>query len=394
MRILLSEGASTSAREAITALGLAGHHVEVCDPDPHCLARFSRFVRKLHRCPPLGADPQGYLAFILERDCGRTVRRAAADPRAGAFAGEIPRANRASRRNRAAKLRQLPARPQQARVQPDPHGARPAAACDPRRRRRQGIDGGETLPDGPEDPGRHRQPGHLDGQGRRPTREGRRRHRGCRWLCAIADRPGCGRGRCPAVAGGVRRRAAGRVARLSPDRARRRGRRLAQGERQQSCRARPPCAHRRTSALARRPIGRLHRRPGVGHALLLRLQSAAGRADERRVRRARSCGAAVAGVARRDAGVRRRQQQRRPHPHCCAGLAGLCGCGGEPAEPPARMLAASGQTRALCRKQRRADAGRDRLAELRAADRHRALAAGDAGRRALPCPSEDGDRIC
>jgi predicted ATP-grasp superfamily ATP-dependent carboligase len=70
MRILLSEGASTSAREAITALGLAGHHVEVCDPDPHCLARFSRFVRKLHRCPPLGADPQGYLAFILERIAG------------------------------------------------------------------------------------------------------------------------------------------------------------------------------------------------------------------------------------------------------------------------------------------------------------------------------------
>ncbi|MPZ40352.1 MAG: hypothetical protein GEU95_20300 [Rhizobiales bacterium] len=71
MRILLSEGASTSAREAITALGLRGHHVEVCDPDPHCLGRFSRFVRKFHRCPPLGADPQGYLAFILELISGR-----------------------------------------------------------------------------------------------------------------------------------------------------------------------------------------------------------------------------------------------------------------------------------------------------------------------------------
>ena len=66
MRILLSEGASTSAREAITALGLRGHHVEVCDPDPHCLGRFSRFVRKFHRCPPLGTDPHGYLAFILD----------------------------------------------------------------------------------------------------------------------------------------------------------------------------------------------------------------------------------------------------------------------------------------------------------------------------------------
>jgi predicted ATP-grasp superfamily ATP-dependent carboligase len=66
MRILLSEGASTSAREAITALGLRGHHVEVCDPDPHCLARFSRFVRKLHRCPPLRDDPAGYLAFVID----------------------------------------------------------------------------------------------------------------------------------------------------------------------------------------------------------------------------------------------------------------------------------------------------------------------------------------
>jgi predicted ATP-grasp superfamily ATP-dependent carboligase len=70
MRILLSEGASTSAREAITALGLRGHHVEVCDPDPHCLARFSRFVRRLHRCPPLRDDPAAYLAFVMELIAG------------------------------------------------------------------------------------------------------------------------------------------------------------------------------------------------------------------------------------------------------------------------------------------------------------------------------------
>ena len=30
LRVLLSEGSSTSAREAITALGLKGHIVEVC----------------------------------------------------------------------------------------------------------------------------------------------------------------------------------------------------------------------------------------------------------------------------------------------------------------------------------------------------------------------------
>jgi predicted ATP-grasp superfamily ATP-dependent carboligase len=66
LRILLSEGASTSAREAITALGLAGHWVEVCDPDRACIGRFSRFVKRFHRCPGLGDDPEGYLAFVLD----------------------------------------------------------------------------------------------------------------------------------------------------------------------------------------------------------------------------------------------------------------------------------------------------------------------------------------
>ncbi len=64
MRVLLSEGSSTSAREAITVLGLTGHHVEICDPDLHCLGRFSRFVRRFHRCPAISDDPNGYLSFM------------------------------------------------------------------------------------------------------------------------------------------------------------------------------------------------------------------------------------------------------------------------------------------------------------------------------------------
>jgi predicted ATP-grasp superfamily ATP-dependent carboligase len=64
LRVLVSEGNSTSAREAITILGLAGHRVEVCDPSPTCLARFSRFVRKFHRCPGLRDDPRGFCAFV------------------------------------------------------------------------------------------------------------------------------------------------------------------------------------------------------------------------------------------------------------------------------------------------------------------------------------------
>ena len=64
LRVLVPEGSSTSAREAITILGLAGHQVEVCDPSPWCLSRFSKFVRKFHRCPGLRRDPAGYLGFV------------------------------------------------------------------------------------------------------------------------------------------------------------------------------------------------------------------------------------------------------------------------------------------------------------------------------------------
>src|SRR5215472_7240708 len=63
LRVLVSEGSSTSGREAVTILGLSGHSIEVCDPSPYCLSRFSRFAG-FHRCPPLRDDPIGYLAFI------------------------------------------------------------------------------------------------------------------------------------------------------------------------------------------------------------------------------------------------------------------------------------------------------------------------------------------
>jgi predicted ATP-grasp superfamily ATP-dependent carboligase len=64
LRVLVSEGNSTSAREAITILGQSGHLIEVCDPSAFCLARFSRFVRKFHRCPGLRDDPAGFLGFV------------------------------------------------------------------------------------------------------------------------------------------------------------------------------------------------------------------------------------------------------------------------------------------------------------------------------------------
>ncbi len=63
--ILLSEASSLSAREAITALGLAGHRVEVMSSNPMCLGRFSRFVTRVHAAPASGSDPDGYLAAVL-----------------------------------------------------------------------------------------------------------------------------------------------------------------------------------------------------------------------------------------------------------------------------------------------------------------------------------------
>jgi len=66
LRILVSEGSSLSAREAITALGRAGCRIEVCDPSGLCLARFSRFVRRVHRCPHFASDPAAYYGFIRE----------------------------------------------------------------------------------------------------------------------------------------------------------------------------------------------------------------------------------------------------------------------------------------------------------------------------------------
>ena len=72
-KILLSEGSSLSSREAITALGLAGHRVEIVSSDPLCLGRFSRFVTRVHRAPASGADPDRYLAAVIETIKGEKI---------------------------------------------------------------------------------------------------------------------------------------------------------------------------------------------------------------------------------------------------------------------------------------------------------------------------------
>jgi hypothetical protein len=61
VRVPFSEGSSLTARELASVLGPAGHHIEAMDPDPLCLLRWSRWVRRIHPCPPTGLDASGYL---------------------------------------------------------------------------------------------------------------------------------------------------------------------------------------------------------------------------------------------------------------------------------------------------------------------------------------------
>jgi predicted ATP-grasp superfamily ATP-dependent carboligase len=65
IRILLSEGSSTNVREMISALGPLGYTLDILDPNPLCLGRFSRYVHKVYPCPVSGADPVGYLQCVI-----------------------------------------------------------------------------------------------------------------------------------------------------------------------------------------------------------------------------------------------------------------------------------------------------------------------------------------
>jgi len=73
VRVLMSEGSSLTAREVLTCLGPAGYHVEALDPDALCIARFSRWMRKVHSCPRSGTDPVGYLQVLRQVVADRRI---------------------------------------------------------------------------------------------------------------------------------------------------------------------------------------------------------------------------------------------------------------------------------------------------------------------------------
>jgi methyltransferase (TIGR00027 family) len=66
MKVLLTDGSGLTARQCATRLAGAGHIAEALTPDPLCLCRFTRNVARLHRVPPYGRDPFGWLDAALE----------------------------------------------------------------------------------------------------------------------------------------------------------------------------------------------------------------------------------------------------------------------------------------------------------------------------------------
>src|SRR4051794_15718052 len=75
LRVLLSDGSGLTARQVATRLGAGGHEVHLASPDPLCLARWTRHVRRVHRVPAYGLDPFAWLdaTIAVLRDGGFDV---------------------------------------------------------------------------------------------------------------------------------------------------------------------------------------------------------------------------------------------------------------------------------------------------------------------------------
>lgn len=63
--ILLTEGSSSSARQALYSL--SDYVVDIVDPSALCQCRFSRMVRNWIRCPSYATDPAAYLELLVGR---------------------------------------------------------------------------------------------------------------------------------------------------------------------------------------------------------------------------------------------------------------------------------------------------------------------------------------
>jgi predicted ATP-grasp superfamily ATP-dependent carboligase len=66
MRVLLSDGSGLTSRQVATQAAVAGHVVEAVAPTWLGPASFTRHVRRVHRVPAFGRDPERWLEATLE----------------------------------------------------------------------------------------------------------------------------------------------------------------------------------------------------------------------------------------------------------------------------------------------------------------------------------------
>jgi glutathione synthase/RimK-type ligase-like ATP-grasp enzyme len=65
VRVLLTDGSGLTSRQVATRLAADGHEVRALAPSWLALTRFTHTVRTVHRVPPYGADPWGWLQAAL-----------------------------------------------------------------------------------------------------------------------------------------------------------------------------------------------------------------------------------------------------------------------------------------------------------------------------------------
>jgi hypothetical protein len=66
MRVLLSDGSGLTSRQVATQAAMAGHVVEAVAPTWLGPASFTRHVRRIHRVPAFGRDPERWLEATLD----------------------------------------------------------------------------------------------------------------------------------------------------------------------------------------------------------------------------------------------------------------------------------------------------------------------------------------
>ena len=97
-------------------------------PIRYCLARFSRFVRKFHRCPGLRDDPAGFLRFVEKLLAARHFDVLLPTHEQGFLFARVRQRLDGPCRAGAAGFRELPHRAQQGRLQPAARSTGLAAA--------------------------------------------------------------------------------------------------------------------------------------------------------------------------------------------------------------------------------------------------------------------------